>query len=742
MLDIALQYARRGWRVFPVSFSKIPFRGCAWSTLASRDPAEIEALFARFGRGRRQNVALATGDMVVFDADGAAGLERFKSIPPPGAHWPLTLTHRTPRGGWHFIYAAPAGRILRGFNDERPSGQPGLDVKAHGGYVLSPHSRTKAGVYRVADGLDILPAELPAWAADWIDRRGDPDRAPRPAGTNPARASAGLPGMGPRPAYLDDTSTSLTERAVALREPWSRGEEARLRSALSAIKLENLGYDKFLHIGFGLQWLAWTREDGTDIGFQLYDEFCSRSPYYDQAGLEYKWGTYGRNTANVNPVTTGTIYDIAKAHGWDGTVIYDAPNGSHSIFADQVQASAGPEAIVFPDREKSGKPKPTCRNARVAIGGLAITCEHDTFHNRMLLGGQFIAQWAGELSDDAVQMLRVLIERHFGFDPGLQNAHDAAVQECLLRPFDPVASYLDGLAWDGRPRLGAWLTTYMGAADTALTRNIGGLGLVAAVRRARRPGTKFDQIIVLESPEGRGKSTALEILAGTENFSDQLILTLDDKGQQEAVQGVWVYEIGDLAGMGRADVERVKAFASRKVDRARPAYGRTRVDRARRCVFFATTNDDTYLLSQTGNRRFWPVRVGRIDLDALARDRDQLWAEAAHYEAGGLPLLLPESLWAGASAEQEARQVHDSWLDVLARLPSKPCEENPAECRITTFELFTAHLQVGAERMSPTLSKRLGYVMRRLGWHGPKVMKFSGNVPARGYWRPVTAERP
>ena len=150
---------------------------------------------------------------------------------------------------------------------------------------------------------------------------------------------------------------------------------------------------------------------------------------------------------------------------------------------------------------------------------------------------------------------------------------------------------------------------------------------------------------MLEGPEGRGKSETIRILAGDDNFSDQTILPLHDKEQQEALQGVWLYEIADLTGIGRAEVEKIKAFASRTVDRARPAYGRSRVDRPRRCVFFATTNNETYLKSQTGNRRFWPIVTGQIDLDALRRDRDQLWAEAAEVEAKNNNLMLPASLW-------------------------------------------------------------------------------------------------
>src|SRR5262249_47972978 len=280
--------------------------------------------------------------------------------------------------------------------------------------------------------------------------------------------------------------------------------------------------------------------------------------------------------------------------------------------------------------DKHGRhPKKTYRNARVAIQALGITCRYDEFHDRMLVGGEPINQWAGELSDAANAILRQMVVECFGFDPGKDNIADATNAFCLETRFDRVMNYLNSRKWDGTPRLETWLSTYLGAADTPLNREIGRLTLVAAVRRVRQPGCKFDQIPVLEGPEGTNKSTAIEILAGQENFSDQTILGLDDRQQQENVRGVWLYEIADLAGTSKADVDKVKAFGSRLADRARPAYGRQRVEQPRRCIFFATTNDDTYLKSQTGNRRFWPVKTRQIDLAALRRDRDQLWAEAA-----------------------------------------------------------------------------------------------------------------
>jgi predicted P-loop ATPase len=260
------------------------------------------------------------------------------------------------------------------------------------------------------------------------------------------------------------------------------------------------------------------------------------------------------------------------------------------------------------------------------------------------------------------------------------------------------------------------------------------------VRRARQPGCKFDQIVVLEGVEGTNKSTAVALLAGKENFSDQTVLGLSDERQQERLKGVWLYEIADLTGLRKAEVDAVKAFVSRVNDRARPAYGHYVVEQSRRCVFFATTNNETYLKSQTGNRRFWPVNTGRIDIEALRRDRDQLWAEAAQVEAGRASLELPERLWGQARIEQDKRQEQDPWDDLLADIKGEICPTNDAddrdgrEERIASSQLLCGNLRLDPSRIGDREAKRLAYCMRRLGWEGPKRMRIKGE-PVRGYSR-------
>jgi predicted P-loop ATPase len=254
----------------------------------------------------------------------------------------------------------------------------------------------------------------------------------------------------------------------------------------------------------------------------------------------------------------------------------------------------------------------------------------------------------------------------FGFDPGKNYVLDALKMRAFDHMFDPVCDYLDSLRWDGVPRLDRWLMTYCGSPDSPLSRAIGRKMLIAAVRRARKPGCKFDYIIVFEGDQGVGKSSVLGILAGDGNFSDAEILGLDKQEQQEAMQGIWIYEIAELEGLTKAEVTKVKLFASKTHDMARPAYGRHRVDRPRRGILTASTNDDKYLRDTTGNRRFWPVKAPKIDLAAITRDRDQLWAEAAAMEAMGEALVIPEELWPEATKQQLARMEIDPWEDILA----------------------------------------------------------------------------
>jgi predicted P-loop ATPase len=213
---------------------------------------------------------------------------------------------------------------------------------------------------------------------------------------------------------------------------------------------------------------------------------------------------------------------------------------------------------------------------------------------------------------------------------------------------------------------------------------------------------------------------------------------------------VWICELSELVGLRRTEIETVKSFLSKTSDDARPAYGHFRTDQSRRCIFIGTTNDSEYLRDMTGNRRFWPVKTGTIDLIALKDDRDQLWAEAALAEKGGEELTIGTHLYGAAAEQQEQRLMKDGWEDLLEGVRGKVVDIDGTnfEERISSNDLLTVHLSFQPDRITDVATKRLKTVMRRLGWQGPKRMKFEKTVldqqavvkksiSLQGYWRPV-----
>jgi predicted P-loop ATPase len=236
----------------------------------------------------------------------------------------------------------------------------------------------------------------------------------------------------------------------------------------------------------------------------------------------------------------------------------------------------------------------------------------------------------------------------------LCNTHIAAEgiqtlgQEC---GFHPVRDYLKGLIWDGQPRLDSWLATYLGAEQSDYSAAVGRCWLIAGVARILRPGSKVDTALLLVGPQGGLKSQALQILASEAWFSDHLS-DLRNKDSRVELLGRWVIEISEMDRVRRADQAVVKAFLSTRVDVYRPPYGRRTDSFPRSCIFAATANDPSTLSDESGNRRWWPINTGRIDLPALARDRNQLWAEANHCFSSGAKWWLDSAELERAAAQQ------------------------------------------------------------------------------------------
>ncbi len=175
-------------------------------------------------------------------------------------------------------------------------------------------------------------------------------------------------------------------------------------------------------------------------------------------------------------------------------------------------------------------------------------------------------------------------------------------------------------------------------------------------------------------------------------------------------RGIWIIEIAELDSMSRAEISKVKAFLSRSVDRFRPPYGRRLIESPRQCVFAGTTNSDAYLKDETGGRRFWPIKCGRIDLDALARDRDQLWAEARGLHRAGKPWWLDtRELIDAATEEQDARYQADPWTE-------KVIEHLGARSETSIVEVLRDAIGVPQNRWSRSDEMRVAAILKKDGW--------------------------
>jgi predicted P-loop ATPase len=204
-----------------------------------------------------------------------------------------------------------------------------------------------------------------------------------------------------------------------------------------------------------------------------------------------------------------------------------------------------------------------------------------------------------------------------------------------------VVEYLGGLAWDGVPRIDRWLIDLAGADDTEHVRKASRALLVAAVRRARKPGCRFEQLVVINGPQGCGKSRALELLAVEGAwFSHDLPIHGSSRDLMEATSGKWIVEAGELLCVTSADAAALKAYLSRTHDEARPAYQREVTRSPRQFVVVGTTSAAEYLSDATSNRRIVPISVRHFDLAKLAEIRDQLWAESAIAEATGEAIYI------------------------------------------------------------------------------------------------------
>ena len=364
---------------------------------------------------------------------------------------------------------------------------------------------------------------------------------------------------------------------------------------------------------------------------------------------------------------------------------------------------------------------------------------------------------------DTAQLKALLDTRYVSFSSRNHDVCFAKVADD--RRFHPIRDYLDSLPpWDGECRVESLFIRCLEADDTEYVRTVTRRLFAAAVARVYQPGIKFDCLTVIDGAQGIGKSTLLKELVGDEYYSETLSLTdMDDKTGAEKLQGYWVIEIGELAGMKKADVEKVKGFLSTTDDKYRPSYGRVVESHPRQCVVIATVNGERgYLRDITGNRRFWIIKCRQKEQarkwSFTKEERDQIWAEAVALWRGGEKLYLEDTeLPAAEALQREAMELDerqgiveeylntllpDNWdgMDLYERRNYLSVQYDPTQPRGTTVRKAVSNVEIWAEcfgknpsEMKPADSYAIAALMMRVeGWERTEKIK---RIPVYGRQR-------
>ena len=389
-------------------------------------------------------------------------------------------------------------------------------------------------------------------------------------------------------------------------------------------------------------------------------------------------------------------------------------------------------------KSEKGAPLPTVAN-------LIAILRHDPVLDGLLASNSFTCEAvilrAPPVPDDAaaplpgpyprtpepadVSLIHAYVQRVWVSHATETAVYSAIAAATAMRAFHPVRDWLGGLLWDGNARLDGWLYRAFGAEPSDYHADVGAKFLIAAVRRVRRPGCKFDYMPILKGAQGIGKSTALAVLFSPEWFTDSIPHDLGNKDAAMAVLGRWCIEMAEIDQLIRGEMETIKGFLTRQVERFRPPFARSIVTRPRQCVLVGTTNSDEFLRDSTGNRRFWPVTCTTADVEWVRANREQLWAEAAARETSGEAIwLTDESSQVAALEIQAAHVMEDAWEDKIATWCA-------LRTQVTVPEIMADCLLMAAKDQTKGAQMRVGAVLKQHGWE--RVVRWSENR-ARRLW--------
>lgn len=318
------------------------------------------------------------------------------------------------------------------------------------------------------------------------------------------------------------------------------------------------------------------------------------------------------------------------------------------------------------------------------------------------------------------------IESEYGLSPKDNLINGAIATVSYSKRVHPVRVYLDALKWDGICRVSSWTHTYFGVEDTPYSSRVGEILLLQGVARIQNPGIKADHIVVLEGAQGLGKSTGLRNLVPNPDWFEDSLPDINSKDGRMGLEGKWIIEFQEFDYMSKVEAAKLKAFITDQEDSFRAPYARYVETHKRQCIFAGTTNEKSYLPDTTGNRRFLPLECSRVDFEGLARDRDQLWAEAMHLFRNGARWHLTQEEMAGVREIQDVRRLEDPWEIKIGEYLTNRLSVTLAEVMVKGLDFATANCRsTEAYRVSRIITGVFGWKKTKVEHNKTRINGFT-----------------
>lgn len=516
---------------------------------------------------------------------------------------------------------------------------------------------------------------------------------------------------------------------------------------LPAGLFENLWFSLAEMFGIAPPVQRGTRNKRTTANVDIFDDTLE---YLERKGLVLGYGAEGQafiacpfgDQHTTESSESSTCYFLKGTRGYEQghfKCLHAHCEGRRDYEFLDALGKFAEEMEVLPDEESQprlycddkGTPYATISNVTTAIrhpGMIGCVPCYDNFRDELLIYNLDRTEWK-QITDEDYTCFRIKLETQFRFKVILpQTMRDAVRVVAKENAIDTALEWLNSLQeWDGNPRVERFLCDYFGADDNEYTRAISMYLWTGLAGRIIEPGVKCDMVPIAKGRQGLGKSTAIAAIAPSLDQFCEIDLSESDADRSRKMRGVLIAEISELRGMKTKAVESIKAFVARQKENWVPKYREHSTSYPRRTILMATTNEDCFLADDTGNRRWLPFEVVRAtNPEAIKRDREQLWAEAAYFFrlTGEVDYKPAERL---AQKEHEKYEIRDIWEERIEEwlhtldeeTGRKPIDED----FIPTDMIARFALGIDSLKHRTSDDMRIAKIMRRLGHEDSRKMR-------------------